>query len=132
VVLGLGAVGAGVYLLTKGDDPKADAALADLVPVPNAGGAVCAFDGQQRPTVRVANNGPGSAAASSTRLASPRGGTAILPTPALAAGETTVLAVSTRTDRWRKRPRTTTRSSRPARSAAPASRSRPCVLQCRA
>jgi hypothetical protein len=93
VVLGLGAVGAGVYLLTKGDDPKADAALADLVPVPNAGGAVCAFDGQQRPTVRVANNGPGSAAASSTRLASPRGGTAILPTPALAAGETTVLAV---------------------------------------
>jgi CARDB len=89
VVLGLGAAGAGVYLLTKDD------AQADLVPVPNAGGAVCGFDAQQRPIVRVANRGEGAAAASSTRIASPRGGTVMLPTPALAAGATAVLAVPT-------------------------------------
>lgn len=89
VVLGLGAAGAGVYLLTKDD------AQADLVPVPNAGGAVCAFDGQERPIVRVANSGEGDAPASSTRMASPRGGTVMLPTPALAAGQTAVLAVPT-------------------------------------
>jgi hypothetical protein len=89
VVLGLGAAGAGVYLLTKDD------AQPDLVPVPNAGGAVCGFDAQQRPIVRVANRGAGEAAASSTRLSSPRGGTVMLPTPALAAGATAVLAVPT-------------------------------------
>jgi hypothetical protein len=87
VVLGLGAAGAGVYLLTK-DDPQPD-----LVPVPGTGGAVCTFDAQQRPIVRVANAGEGDAPATSTRIGSPRGGMAILPTPALAAGETTVLAV---------------------------------------
>ena len=87
VVLGLGAAGAGVYLLTKDD------AQADLVPVPDAGGAVCGLDGQRSPIVRVANRGEGDAPASSTRLASPRGGTVLLGTPALGAGETAVLAV---------------------------------------
>jgi hypothetical protein len=96
VVLGLGAVGAGVYLLTKDDAPSiADDVPADLVPVPNAGGAVCGFDAQERPIARVANRGAGAAGASSTRLASPRGGTVMLPTPALAPGETAVLAVPT-------------------------------------
>lgn len=85
VVLGLGVAGAGVYLLTKGD------ALPDLVPVPNAGGSVCGLDNQRRRIVRVMNAGEGPAAASSARLASPQGGTVTLSTPALAAGETTVL-----------------------------------------
>ena len=92
VVLGLGAAGAGVYLLTKDDAPPAQP---DLVPVPNAGGAVCGFDAQQRPIVRVANGGQGAAPATSTRIASPRGGSVLLPTPALAAGATAVLAVPT-------------------------------------
>ena len=96
VVLGLGAAGAGVYLLTKDDAPSiADDVPADLVPVPNAGGAVCGFDAQERPVARVANRGACAAGASSTRLASPRGGTVMLPTPALAPGETAVLAVPT-------------------------------------
>lgn len=86
VLLGLGAVGAGAYFLTRDD------ALPDLVPVPGTGGA-CGFDGQQRPIVRVTNAGEGAASASATRIASPRGGAALLPTPALAAGETAVLAV---------------------------------------
>jgi hypothetical protein len=89
VVLGLGAAGAGVYLLTKDD------AQADLVPVPGTGGGACAFDAQQRPVARVTNAGQGGAPASSTRIASARGGSALLPTPALAAGETAVLAVPT-------------------------------------
>lgn len=86
-VLGLGAVGAGVYFLTKDD------ALPDLVPVPAAGGAACGSDERQRAVVRVRNGGEGGAPGSQTRLASPRGGTVLLPTPALAAGETAVLAV---------------------------------------
>jgi hypothetical protein len=91
VVLGLGAAGAGVYLLTKGGD---DVLQPDLVPVPAAGGAVCGFDSQRRRTVRVMNAGQGPAAATSTRVASDAGGTFPLPTPALAPGETTVLVVS--------------------------------------
>jgi hypothetical protein len=86
VVLGLGAAGAGVYLLTKEDDP-----LPDLVPVPGAGGAVCGIV-QDRRIVRVANAGEGPAAASATRMAS-GGGAFMLTTPALAPGETAVLPV---------------------------------------
>jgi hypothetical protein len=88
VVLGLGAAGAGVYLLTKDD------ALPDLVPVPNAGGAICAVDNQERRIVRVANAGEASAPGSSSRLSSSRGGTFVLATPALAPGETAVLTLS--------------------------------------
>jgi hypothetical protein len=88
VVLGLGAAGAGVYLLTKDD------ALPDLVPVPNAGGAICAVDNQERRIVRVANAGEAPAPGSSSRLSSSRGGTFMLATPALAPGETAVLTLS--------------------------------------
>jgi hypothetical protein len=88
VVLGLGAAGVGVYLLTKDD------ALPDLVPVPNAGGAICAVDNQERRIVRVANAGEASAPGSTARLSSSRGGSFMLTTPALAAGETAVLTLS--------------------------------------
>ncbi|MET0551620.1 MAG: CARDB domain-containing protein [Vicinamibacteria bacterium] len=85
VVLGLGAAGAGVYLLTKDD------ALPDLVPVPGDDGAVCGI-AQDRRIVRVANAGEGPAPASQARMTS-AGGAFTLPTPALAPGETAVLAV---------------------------------------
>jgi hypothetical protein len=85
--LGLGAAGAGVYLLTRDD------ALPDLVPVPIVGDAVCAQDPQQRLIVRVINRGEAGAPASSARLSSARGGTATLPTPAFAPRETVQLLV---------------------------------------
>jgi hypothetical protein len=85
--LGLGAAGAGVYLLTRED------AQPDLVPVPIVGDAVCAQDSQQRLIVRVINRGEAGAPASSARLSSARGGTATLPTPAFAPRETVQLLV---------------------------------------
>ena len=94
VVLGLGAAGAGVYLLTKDDarSPRSPTSCRC-----RTGGAVCGFDARGVRIVRVMNAGEGPAAASSTRVASAAGRDVMLPTPALAAGETTVLARAHRT-----------------------------------
>jgi CARDB protein len=101
VILGVGAVGAGVYLLTREKDP-------DLVPVAAPGGTLCEQQGRTM-VVRVSNQGQGDAPASTTRvvlisdqIASravvggvPQAAQADLPTGALAAGEVATLTLGT-------------------------------------
>lgn len=98
VILGLGAVGAGVYLLTRKEP--------DLVPVAAPNGFLCELQGRTV-VVRVSNQGEGDAPATTTRVVVVSGDQPVavggvrqisqvdLPTGALAAGEVALVTVGT-------------------------------------
>lgn len=83
----------GIHVEQIRERRRGQAGLADLIPVPNAQGGFCNRQGGQL-LVTVRNQGVGPAGPSSTRVDFATGGSQSAPTPALAPGASTQVAVT--------------------------------------